>query len=168
MKSSLFLTRFLALTIIIFATNNKKGVPVSDSTNDSFVTVSTLNSVLNAALRDQTEQICEIISDFYSRVDERFNKVEADIADLKNDVAILKKDVSLLKDDVAILKKDVSLLKDDVAILKKDVSSLKKTTTNIDDKLAEVAMNNLERDSRLRRHHHWHQQTAKHLGLKLR
>jgi septal ring factor EnvC (AmiA/AmiB activator) len=154
MKSSLFLTRFLALTIIIFATNNKKGVPVSDSTNDSFVTVSTLNSVLNAALRDQTEQICEIISDFSSRVDERFNKVEADIADLKNDVAILKKDVSLLKDDVAILKKDVS--------------SLKKTTTNIDDKLAEVAMNNLERDSRLRRHHHWHQQTAKHLGLKLR
>lgn len=52
---------------------------------DPVVTKAILDSSLKAAVED----IAEIIGDFSKHVDERFNKVEDDIADLKSDVARL-------------------------------------------------------------------------------
>lgn len=55
----------------------------------------------------------------------RFDRVEADIGELKADVAGLKTDVAELKKEVAGLKTDVAGLKAGQAELKKEVGTLK-------------------------------------------
>lgn len=52
---------------------------------DNMVDGSTITkSMLDSALKDAVTDIASIIGDFSGRVDERFNKVEADMADLNS------------------------------------------------------------------------------------
>lgn len=48
-----------------------------------YVTNDDLNKALDKALKKQTEEISEVLQVFMHQVDERFNKVEKDISDIK-------------------------------------------------------------------------------------
>jgi chromosome segregation ATPase len=62
----------------------------------------------------------------------RFDRIDADIAELKADVATLKTDVAALKTDVAALKTDVAALKTDVAELKVEVRATKEQLNRLE------------------------------------
>lgn len=64
----------------------------------------------------------------FKKVNNKLDKLDSEVSELKQDVAGLKEDVAVLKTDVAGLKKDVSVLKTDVTVLKKEVKELKSDT----------------------------------------
>jgi chromosome segregation ATPase len=61
----------------------------------------------------------------FQRIEGALDELRAGQAELRSDVAVLKTDVAVLKTDVAVLKSDVAVLKADVAELKTDVATLK-------------------------------------------
>ena len=84
-------------------------------------------------------------AEFEKIVLQKLDSMEADIKELKQDVAELKQDVTVLKEDVAELKQDVTVLKEDVAelkqdvtVLKQDVAGLKTNVTTLKKELKEV------------------------------
>ena len=77
-------------------------------------------------------------AEFEKIVLQKLDSMEADIKELKQDVAELKQDVTVLKEDVAELKQDVTVLKEDVTGLKQDVAGLKTNVTTLKKELKEV------------------------------
>ena len=73
----------------------------------------------------QTLLLRALLTNEFLGIPIRLERVEADIVELKADVAVLKTDVAELKADVAVLKTDVAELKTDVTELKTDVAMLK-------------------------------------------
>ena len=67
----------------------------------------------------------KILRDFQSAVVPVILRLDADVAILKTDVAMLKTDVGVLKVDVADLKTDMAILRTDVADLKTDMAILR-------------------------------------------
>lgn len=67
---------------------------------------------------DLAAMIANQFSEQNKNLDKRFNGIESDITEIKQDVGVLK-------DDVKILKQDVGTLKDDVSGLRQDVEKLK-------------------------------------------
>jgi chromosome segregation ATPase len=67
----------------------------------------------------------------FSEVNVRLDRIEGDVAILKDDVAILKVDVAILKDDVAILKDDVSNLKIEMKEVKGGLFELNSKVDNL-------------------------------------
>lgn len=53
------------------------------------------------------DEILEVVNDFSTKMDKRFDKVEADVGTLKSDVGTLKSDVSTLKSNVGYLKSNM-------------------------------------------------------------
>ncbi|MFZ5640533.1 MAG: hypothetical protein ACOY4Q_07565 [Bacillota bacterium] len=78
------------------------------------------------------------IYDRFDNHDMKFDRIEADFAELKDDVKVLKTDVTVLKDDVNGLKTDVAVLKDDVNGLKTDVAGLKKGFTRLENDFTQL------------------------------
>ena len=78
-------------------------------------------------------EILEALNAFSTHMDDRFDRLEADVSGLKKDVSVLKTDVSVLKSDVSVLKKDVSVLKADVSVLKSDMRLVKATMVTKND-----------------------------------
>jgi polyhydroxyalkanoate synthesis regulator phasin len=57
------------------------------------------------------QDVLEAISEFSTRVDERFDSVEHRLSSVESDVGTLKSDVGTLKSDVGTLKSDVATMK---------------------------------------------------------
>ena len=74
--------------------------------------------------------ILEVMNEGFSGINNRLDKMELDIKELKKDVAELKVDVSGLKTDVAELKMDVADLKVRVDVLETDVRDMKLNNEN--------------------------------------
>ncbi|MBO9482118.1 MULTISPECIES: hypothetical protein [Gammaproteobacteria] len=68
---------------------------------------------------------------FEASVNQRFDRVESDVSELKSDVSELKSDVVELKADVVELKEDVVELKSDVSGLKSDMFEVKSDIAEI-------------------------------------
>jgi len=78
-------------------------------------------------LKDElVEEISGLLTDMMANIDMRFNRVEADVADLKADVKELKSDVQVLKKDVQGLEKETAGLKKDMKQVRSDIKGLKK------------------------------------------
>ena len=78
-----------------------------------------------------------MIEDLKVQMDRGFADVHAQLAWVKDDVAVLKNDVAGLKDDVAGLKTDVAGLKTDVAGIKEDIGGLKVESVSLRDYVVE-------------------------------
>jgi septal ring factor EnvC (AmiA/AmiB activator) len=59
------------------------------------------------------------------RIERRLDRLTADMAEVKTDVAVLKTDVSKLQTDMAEVKTDVAVLKTDVSKLQTDMAQVK-------------------------------------------
>ena len=70
-------------------------------------------------------------AEFEKIVLQKLDSMEADIKELKQDVAGLKQDVTVLKQDVAGLKTNVTTLKKELKEVKEDVSVLKNEVFNV-------------------------------------
>ena len=96
-------------------------------------------SMLDASIKGAVEDIAGIIGEFSDRMDERFNKVESDVAELKSDVADLNRKYDHL------------------------VSTLDAFIKRLDDAETE----NTARDAHLARIDRWLHQLADQAGVKL-
>lgn len=76
------------------------------------------------------------IHDRFDNHDRKFDRIETDIAELKDDVRVLKTDVAVLKDDVNGLKTDVAVLKKGFTRLETDVAGLKKGFNRLENDVA--------------------------------
>ena len=85
----------------------------------------------------------------------RLQNIERDIAELKQDVDVLKQDVTELKQDVAVLKQDVTELKQDVA-------ELKVTTRRLENDVGYLKGSDLE----MKVHRRIRPVLSQHLGLR--
>ena len=79
----------------------------------------------SALLSKEVLELPQRLAEFSEAANRRFDRLEGDVAELKEDVSVLKTDVAVLKEDVSVLKTDVAELKEDVSVLKTDVAELK-------------------------------------------
>ncbi len=104
-----------------------------------YATKQDVQEIVDKAVGKAVTDLSEVIAQFASNVDGRFNKVEADITDMKEDIADLNKKYDRLLDTIdAFIKR-------------------------IDDNETE----NAARDSQLARLERWIEQIAKETGVKL-
>jgi predicted nuclease with TOPRIM domain len=78
------------------------------------------------------------LAEFIEATNRRFERLEAEVTGLredmtlvKSDVAVLKEDMTLVKSDVAVLKEDMAVVKSDAAVLKEDVGTLKEDSESL-------------------------------------
>jgi chromosome segregation ATPase len=65
---------------------------------------------------------------------------QADLDELRRDVAVIQADVSTLKTDVAVIQADVATLKTDVAVLKTDMGDLKSDMAGLRSEMADLKL----------------------------
>jgi phage shock protein A len=73
----------------------------------------------------------EILAEELLQLPTRFTRVEDDMAEVKQDVAVLKEDMAEVKQDVAVLKEDMAEVKQDVAVLKGDMAEVKEDMAEV-------------------------------------
>ena len=89
------------------------------STKDEVVTKGYLDKRLDEAMKAQTDEIVGVIQSFMVTVDERFNKLEAKVDNLQNDMNSvmnrldsIEKDISLNDDERQVMGMQLSRLHD--------------------------------------------------------
>ena len=86
----------------------------------------------SALLSKEVLELPQRLAEFSEAANRRFDRLEGDVADLKEGQARLEGDVSVLKTDVAELKEGQARLEGDVSILKTDVADLKEGQTRLE------------------------------------
>ena len=78
----------------------------------------------SALLSKEVLELPQRLAEFSEAANRRFDRLEGDVAVLKDDVSVLKTDVAELKEDVSVLKTDMAEVKGDVAALKEGQARL--------------------------------------------
>jgi chromosome segregation ATPase len=74
----------------------------------------------------------------FREADVRFDRIESELGEVKQDVTVLKRDMTEVKQDVTVLKQDVMVLKRDMTEVRQDVTVLKRDMTEVKQDLAGV------------------------------
>ena len=112
-------------------------------------------------LQQTVEQLAQVLSDFMTTTNERLERLEADVAEVKGDVAELKAGQARLEGDMAEVKGDVAELKGGVAGLKGDVAELKAGQARLDGNMNRLIGSDYERKAARRAS----RLTQRHLGM---
>ena len=75
---------------------------------------------------------------FRETMDQRFERVDEQMHDVRSEVGALREDVTYVKDDFAFLKEEVTTLKTDVSTLKTDLTEVKADVSGLKGDLTEV------------------------------
>ncbi|MYJ48245.1 MAG: hypothetical protein F4070_11500 [Acidimicrobiales bacterium] len=83
------------------------------------------------AQNGSSDEVLSYMRDMESRLHERLDRVDGDVAGLKTDMFEVKGDVAQLKTDMIEVKGNVAHLTEDVTLLKTDLTQVKVDVTQI-------------------------------------
>ncbi len=93
---------------------------------------------LPASNQIEAADIIAAIGELGDRMDRRFAKNEADLAEIKSDIVTIKADIVTIKADIAVNTADIAIIKTELKEQHRDITKLQQETARIDGRVSQL------------------------------